>query len=152
MMPSAGNIYKNMASERSVRFPIHYGLILFVVIGYLVQNVLIYGCFSMVPEEFLTHSYAVLTLQGNIYILPVYVVLLIGALAFRSDYRRQVLIRNYALAVIIPGLLFTALGREAGHAFFGAIAFAFSIQWTVILIGIVHFWIILHRRHRETVP
>lgn len=140
-----------MAPEQSFRFFPQYRTIFIVVIGYLFQNALVYWSFSIVPENVLPHSYALMTLQGNIYMLPPYAILLIGALAFIQDNRRRALIRGYALGVIIPGLLFTALSREAGHSFIGVIAFAFLIQWTVVLIGIVHFWIIHRRRKRETV-
>jgi hypothetical protein len=120
-----------------VRDPIFY----IVVIGYLCQMALLYLSFSVVPEKYLHASHLVVTMQGNIYILPLYIVLLIGALIASQDNRMRSLIRRYVLSVIIPGLLFTALSIEAGHAFIGAIAIGILTQWAFLIIGTLHVYL-----------
>src|SRR5690242_12398031 len=99
-----------MALERS-NSPLQYGLILFVVIGFVVQNLGVYWAFSRVPKHFLPSSYIVSTLQCDIYLLPTYAVLLTGIVIFGSDCRRQALIQRYADSGKGVGSLFLNIMR-----------------------------------------
>jgi len=139
-----------MTHNQSFRASIEDRTLLIIVLGYLCQNALVYWSFSILPEHLPVDSHVFAqTLLSNIYLLPPYLVLLLGEF-FIHDIPVRARIQDYALGVVIPGLLFAALAipylsREIGHwgTFLGIMGIGFCIQWIVALMGIVHFILLL---------
>lgn len=115
------------------------------IVGYLCELGLLYLSFSQVPEEYLHASHETATIQINIAILPPFAVLLFGIFYAGQHNTVQLLIGRYANWMIAPTLCIIVISIGAGHAFGGIIAWALLCQWTVLLIGTAHVWII-HRR------
>ena len=143
-----------MTFTQSFRTHVKDRTLLIIVLGYLCQNVLVYWSFSILPEHVPVDSGAFSqTLLTNIYLLPPYVILLLGEFVI-DDNSIRLQIQDYAHGVVIPGLLFAALAipylsREFGHwgTFLGIMGIGFVVQWVVALMGVVHF-ILLVRKNR----
>jgi hypothetical protein len=115
------------------------------IFGYLSELALLYLSFSQIPEEFLHASHKTATLWVNIFVLPPFAALLFGSFYLSERGGVQALIRCYSPWLLVPGIIFSALSIEAGHAFIGAMFLAFLFQWVVLIIGIVHVGITLRR-------
>ena len=111
-----------------------------LLVGFICESAIAYVALKQVPEQFLGGT-ALKTLLFPV--IPVsaapFMAAFIALHSARRTRKHESLVARYSRYMVYVGIVVSSFAIGGGHAFGGALAGAWLLQWGVLLTGLIHF-------------